>query len=185
MSKRQIRNLVYVSFCGALVILLAKFTRFPPFPWAPYLKLEFGEIPLLLLLMFGSLSMALEALVLKELLSFLFWGTHIFGLASDFAACAVFLVAFSLSWQKTRAWDSGLRRILWAALIGTAARVLAAIPINLVILPLQTGTPVAGVWAQMVYLLPFNALKCLLDLVCVLLLHPRVKSPLTKVFSDL
>ena len=54
MSKREIRKLVYVAFCGALVILLAKFTRFPPFPWAPYLKLEFGEIPLLLLLMFGA-----------------------------------------------------------------------------------------------------------------------------------
>lgn len=185
MSKREIRKLVYVAFCGALVILLAKFTRFPPFPWAPYLKLEFGEIPLLLLLMFGSLPMALEALVLKELLSFFFWGTNLFALASDFAACGVFLAAYAAVWKRPGRDGGDLRRIAFSALIGAAARVLAAIPINLIILPLQFGTPLAGVWAQMSFLLPFNALKCLLDAVCVLLLYPRTKCPLTKVFSGM
>ena len=103
MNSAKTRRIVYTAFVGALTLLLAKMTRFPPFP----------------------------------------------------TACA------------------------------TAARVAAAIPLNLVILPLQYGTPISGVWAQMGILLPFNALKCLLDAACIMVLTPYLKLPLTKLFAPL
>ena len=53
-----------MAFTAALTVLLAKLTRFPPFPSAPYLKLEFSEIPLLLLCMFGSFPMVFGLLPL-------------------------------------------------------------------------------------------------------------------------
>ena len=159
MTSTQIRKMVYMAFTAALTVLLAKLTRFPPFPSAPYLKLEFSEIPLLLLCMFGSFPMGLVSLFLKELLSLLFWGTNVFALTADFAACAVFLGAFSFCCKN----QFGTVRLLVSFLIAAVVRVLAAIPLNLLILPLQFGTPISGVWTQMGILLPFNALKALLD----------------------
>lgn len=100
MTSAQIRKMVYMAFTAALTVLLAKLTRFPPFPSAPYLKLEFSEIPLLLLCMFGSFPMGLVSLFLKELLSLLFWGTNVFALTADFAACAVFFGCILLLLQK-------------------------------------------------------------------------------------
>ena len=41
MTSTQIRKMVYMAFTAALTVLLAKLTRFPPFPSAPYLKPEF------------------------------------------------------------------------------------------------------------------------------------------------
>ena len=149
MTSTQIRKMVYMAFTAALTVLLAKLTRFPPFPSAPYLKLEFSEIPLLLLCMFGSFPMGLVSLFLKELLSLLFWGTNVFALTADFAACAVFLGAFSFCCKK------------------------------------QFGTPISGVWTQMGILLPFNALKALLDAACVFFLLPCLRKPLTKAFYPL
>ncbi len=181
MSNNKIKRLVFVALTGALVLLLAKTTKFPPFPQAPYLKLEFGEIPLLLLLMLASGGMALEALVLKELLSFLLFGSNILALIADFVACGAFLVVFSLVWRK----GGGIKRILLATMIGTAARMLISIPDNLIILPLQYGTPIVGVWAQMIYILPFNALKSILDGACILIVYPRIKKPLERYFAGL
>ena len=181
MTSAQIRKMVYMAFTAALTVLLAKLTRFPPFPSAPYLKLEFSEIPLLLLCMFGSFPMGLVSLFLKELLSLLFWGTNAFALTADFAACAVFLGAFSFCCKK----QFGTVRLLVSFLIAAVVRVLAAIPLNLLILPLQFGTPISGVWTQMGILLPFNALKALLDAACVFFLLPCLRKPLTKAFYPL
>ena len=58
-------------------------------------------------------------------------------------------------------------------------------PLNLLILPLQFGTPISGVWTQMGILLPFNALKALLDAACVFFLLPCLRKPLTKAFYPL
>lgn len=181
MKSEKIRRMVFVALSGALVLLLAKTTRFPPFPQAPYLKLEFGEIPMLLLLMLGTGGMAIEALLLKELLSFFMFGSNIFALIADFVACGTFLLTYSLVWRK----GGDSRRILLATGVGAVARVLIAIPDNLVILPLQYGTPLVGVWAQMIYILPFNALKCVLDGACILLLYPRIKKSLEKYFAGM
>lgn len=181
MKKEQIKRLVFVALTGALVVLLAKTTRFPPFPQAAYLKLEFGEIPLLLLLMLGSVSMSMEALLLKELLSLFLFGTNFLALIADFVACGAFLLAYSCVWKK----GGGIQRILLATAVGAAVRMLVAIPDNLIILPLQYGTPLVGVWAQMVFILPFNALKCLLDGACILALYPRLERPLERYFTGM
>ena len=76
-------------------------------------------------------------------------------------------------------------RLLVSFLIAAVVRVLAAIPLNLLILPLQFGTPISGVWTQMGILLPFNALKALLDAACVFFLLPCLRKPLTKAFYPL
>lgn len=110
----------------------------------------------------------------------LFWGTNVFALTADFAACAVFWVHSPLL-QK----QFGTVRLLVSFLIAAVVRVLAAIPLNLLILPLQFGTPISGVWTQMGILLPFNALKALLDAACVFFLLPCLRKPLTKAFYPL
>ena len=182
MSAKKTKKMVYSAFIGTLVLVIAKTTRFSIIPQAPHLKMEFGDVPLLLLIMFGTLTMALQALLMKELLSFFIFGSNPLSLSADFFACAAALIVFSLVWKKG---NRSFGQTLLAAFCAALARMLISIPVNLVILPLQYGTPIQGVIAQMVYFLPFNALKSIICGFCVALLYPRLKEPFGRHFSDL
>lgn len=172
MKNPTIKSLVYISLVGCMAYILARFTKFPVFPvGAPFLKMDFGEIPLLLLMTASPSFIGIYALLVKELLSFFVSGSNIFGLIADFVAVASFLVVFKLVLKE----EAGIKRIVIALIIGAAVRMVIAVPLNLVILKLQFGTPAAGVFAQLSYIIPFNFLKCVLDVVCFIFLYPRVK----------
>ena len=160
-TSNRTRRIVLIALMAAIALLLAKI-RFPIFPAAPFLKMDLGEIPLLLAACAVPMWGGVAALAVKELLSFLIFGTNIFGLAADFLCCGPFILVFSLVLRRGFAG----RRFAAALLAGMAARVAAAVPVNLVILQLQYGSSVAAIWTQMPYILPFNALKCVLDGVC-------------------
>ena len=89
-------RMVLIAEFGALSILLAKFTRFPIFAAAPFLKMDLGEIPLLLAAMVLPGFSGLTALLVKEMLSFLIFGTNLYSLTADFLACGCFLLVFTL-----------------------------------------------------------------------------------------
>lgn len=173
---KSTRRTIYVGVIGAMSFVLAKFTKFSIFALAPFLKLDFGEIPLLLLAASGDLSLAFVGLLLKEILSLAISGSNIFGLLADFCACGSFLFVFGHVLQKRK----DIRSITLATLVGGVVRMVLSIPINLIILKLQFGTDAVGVWAQMPYILPFNLIKCLLGGACILYLYPRLHSFLIK-----
>ena len=163
-------RMVLIAELGAMSILLAKFTRFPIFPAAPFLKMDIGEVPLL----FAALALpglgGLSALLVKELLSFFIFGTNLYGLTADFLACGCFLLVFTLLRRKS----GSLGRFALAITVGSLARMAFSVPLNLVILQLQYGSSIETIWAQIPFIVPFNGLKCVLDGVCLVPLYHRV-----------
>ena len=170
-QNRKIRRMVIISLMAAASVILAKTLKFPIFPAAPFLKMDAGEIPLVITTCILSTWDGLAALLLKELLSFLLFGTNPFGLAADFLACGVFLLVFSLI-IRGRISPKGLLAGITA---GALVRMAAAIPINLIILQLQYGSTAEAIWAQMIYIIPFNGLKCLLDGACLAVLFKQLQ----------
>lgn len=170
MQQSKVKKIVYIALFSAMAYVLARFTKFSIFPNAAFLKLDFGEVPLLMLGALASPSCALIALGVKEMLSLTLSGSNIFGLIADFTVCGSFLfVFFFASKQKF-----SMKRSIGGFSVATFARAIVCIPVNYAILYLQFGTNAAGVTAQLPYIIPFNLFKCLLDATCFLLLYPRV-----------
>ena len=168
-------RMVLIAEFGALSILLAKFTRFPIFAAAPFLKMDLGEIPLLLAAMVLPGFSGLTALLVKEMLSFLIFGTNLYSLTADFLACGCFLLVFTLLRRR----ELSLRRFVVATTVAAVARMAFSIPLNLVILQLQYGSSIETIWAQMPFIVPFNGLKCVLDAVCIVPLYHRLTTMIT------
>lgn len=162
-------RMVLIAEFGALSLLLAKFTRFPIFPSAPFLKMELGEIPLLLAAIVLPGFCGLTALTVKELLSFLIFGTNLYGLTADFLACGCFILVFTLLRRE----NCSFQNFAFAVGAASVARMLFSIPLNLVILQLQYGSSIETIWAQIPFIVPFNGLKCLLDAACLAPLYRR------------
>lgn len=175
--KLKTKEVTLTGITMALSYIIARMTSFPVFPSAPYLKLHFGEVPLLLLTVCISLELGLIALFGKEILSFILSGSNILGLIADFVLVAAFLFVTAIILKKTK---KRTVNVMTAAFCGAVIRALLAIPVNIVILRFQYGTPVAGVLAQLVWIIPFNFLKSFLDMVCVALLYERLKTPMQK-----
>ena len=167
----RLRKLLYVSVAGSMAYVLARFTKFPLFAAAPFLKMDFGEVPLLLIASLCSPEIGLAALGLKEMLSLFISGSNMLGLIADFFVAGTFLLLHS----KLLGRHSRLTRVLLCCLVGTVARLIIAVPVNLIILKLQYGTPAAGVFAQMAYILPFNAIKSILGSISFALLFRRLR----------
>lgn len=174
MNKNRLFQMVLIAEMGAISVILAKFTRFPIFPSAPFLKMDLGELPLLLCVILLPGWRGLVALLVKECLSFLLFGTNLFGLTADFLACGAFLAGFLLLYQKKPA--PSLRRFSLAVGLASIFRMLFSIPLNLVILQLQYGSTIETIWLQMPYIVPFNGLKCLLDGVCIALMWKQLQN---------
>lgn len=169
-SKSKVFRMVLIAEMGAISIILAKFTRFPIFAAAPFLKMDLGEIPLLLCVMLLPGWTGLIALLVKECLSFLLFGTNLFSLTADFLACGCFLAGFLLIYKPA----PSLKRFGVAVALASILRMLFSIPLNLVILQLQYGSTIEAIWMQIPYIVPFNGLKCLLDGLCLAPLWKRL-----------
>jgi riboflavin transporter FmnP len=165
-----VKGKVMIALAGAVAYVLARFTKFPIFPSAAFLKLDFGETPLILLSVF-SVKYGLTALFMKELLSFTVSGSEILGLIADYVACGTFISVFGL---MARA-EVSAKKMAFAACIGSLARSVAVVPVNLIILRLQFGTDAPAVMAQMPLITIFNLLKCGLGSICAIFLYPKLK----------
>lgn len=172
----SLRRIIYTAFIGVTAYLLARLTKFVIFPAAPFLKIDFGEVPLLLFACIGDWKFGLFALLIKEFLSLTVSGSNAFGLIADFLVCGTFILVTCIVLNDS----SKFSKMLAAISIGALARLVICIPVNFVILRLQFGTGAADVFAQLVYILPFNLVKSFLGGACILHLVPRLKSPLSK-----
>ncbi len=180
--QKQTRFCVYAGLTAALSYTIAKLTVFPLFAAAPYLKMHFGEVPLLLVMLLGPWKLAVCALLVKEALSFFISGSNIFGLFSDFVLVGAWLITARLVVGASKAPDSG-KSVLLGTLAGAAVRMLLSVPVNLLVLWLQFGTPADAVMLTMPYIFAFNLIKTLLSGACVALLYKRAGSALSEYLS--
>lgn len=170
----------YAGLTAVISYVIAKFTVFPIFPSAPFLKMHFGEVPLLLVMLCGPWQLGICSLFIKEILSFFISGNNIFSLLADFISVGTFLLTTKFILKKA---ESNFFSILIASAIGSIVRMLAAIPVNIVVLHVLYGSSFEAVMLQMVYILPFNLIKAMLSGICAALVYVRAKKPLSAILN--
>ena len=124
------RRLSTIAILSALSFVLMYFD-FPLLPAAPFLRIEFSILPVLVGLVVLDLPAALGILLLRSLLKLLLnnqgVSTYI-GLPMNIVALGVFVIAFGLIWKEER---TAIRFAL-ASLIGVISMTLAMLVLNYV-----------------------------------------------------
>ena len=184
---RPLQKQIFSAFLAAIALVCMMTLGIRLIPAASYLKYEpSGAVILLCGLLMGPAA-GFECALVKNVLYFLIHGGNPYGHLSDFLMTSVFtLVVTGLLYRKAapaNAAPSGIREIICCA-AGCAAAVLFAIPMNYVILRLQFGMAPAAVTASLVYIIPFNLLKTVLNSVAALLLHRPVRTAITGIIRN-
>ncbi len=169
-SSFRTKHIAYAAIVGAMSFVIMRLTQIPIFAAAPYLKLELSEAPLLLLAVLVSPMTGLIALLVKDVLGIFFSGYNVFGVSADIIMTGIFVFVFA----RLLRGGVTLPKALIATGIASLARMLLSIPVNLLVLWLEFGTPAAGVFAMMPYILPFNLIKCCVNALIFYLLYPRL-----------
>lgn len=124
------RRLSTIAILSALSFVLMYFD-FPLLPAAPFLRIEFSILPVLVGLVVLDLPAALGILLLRSLLKLLLnnqgVSTYI-GLPMNIVALGVFVIAFGLIWKEER---TAIRFAL-ASLVGVISMTLAMLVLNYV-----------------------------------------------------
>ena len=124
------RRLSTIAILSALSFVLMYFD-FPLLPAAPFLRIEFSILPVLVGLVVLDLPATLGVLFLRSLLKILLnnqgVSTYI-GLPMNIVALGVFVLAFGLIWKK----DRTTMRFVLASLAGTIGLTLAMLVLNYV-----------------------------------------------------
>jgi riboflavin transporter len=169
------RRSVIVGVMAAIAFLLMATVQVPLLPGAPYLTYDPSDaVGLLVGTLYGPGTGVLVVLI-KDILYLLFRAKGPFGPMADFVAASTFVAV--TAWAYRRGAGPLLPRLLLAAVLGTAARVLVMVPANFVILGLQFGMPPAKVARMLLpVIVPFNALKASINAAVALL----IASPFTR-----
>jgi riboflavin transporter FmnP len=162
------QQIVMMGLLSAVAFLLMATIQLPILPQAPFLKYDPSDAAGLLAgVMYGPAAGVLVVLV-KDVLFLLFRARGPFGPLADFIAASTFVGV--TAWAYRRRAGSFVRRMVAAALVGTAARVLVMIPANFVILYLEFGMPPGKVAGMLLpAIVPFNATKAAINAVLALL----------------
>ena len=172
------KKMVIIGLFVALSYVISLF-EFPVFPATPYLKLDFGNVFILLVgFLFGPVS-GVIACVLKELLCLI--GTTSGGAGQ--VANALVTIAYIIVPCSVYKYKKGLKTVfltlVLACIIGTGASLAAN---RFVVFPLYMGAGAAAVFAEAFwYVTAFNAIKTLSVSTLTVLLYKRLSVFIKKV----
>lgn len=172
------RKMVIIGLFVALSYVISLF-EFPIFLATPYLKLDFGNVFILLIgFLFGPLS-GIVACALKELLCLI--GTTSAGAGQ--VANALVTVAYIIIPCSVYKYKKGLKTVILtlilACILGTGAALIAN---RFVVFPLYMGESAAAVFSEVFwYVAAFNAIKTLSVSIATTLLYKRLSVFIKKI----
>lgn len=163
MIDKRTRKIVVIGILAALAWIISQFS-FPLLPWAPFLKIDFSDIPVILgMYIFGPMSGVAIAAV-RSLLSYVMTGGEAGFPIGDTAA---FLATLSYTlpvYYIIRNRVANMKTVLLASSLGTVSLAAVLAVLNwLVIAPLYIYVMGFSVGPMREYLtisvIPFNLLK--------------------------
>lgn len=163
MIDKRTRKIVVIGILAALAWIISQFS-FPLLPWAPFLKIDFSDIPVILgMYIFGPMSGVAIAAV-RSLLSYVMTGGEAGFPIGDTAA---FLATLSYTlpvYYIIRNRAANMKTVLLASSLGTVSLAAVLAVLNwLVIAPLYIYVMGFSVGPMREYLtisvIPFNLLK--------------------------
>lgn len=183
MNRSSIKKLTTLGILIAIsIILIVSPLRFP-FPAAPFLEYDAGDIPILLGgFIFGPVSgivLAAVASIIQALT--VSSGSGWIGMVMHiFAASALVGVSAGI-YTKNKTF----KRAIAGVICGTLAMTAIMIPLNMIFYPLFAGTPVDAVIKMIIpILLPFNLMKAGINSVVFLLIYKSAGKLLLRIAKN-
>ncbi len=155
------RVMVSASLLGALSFIVRQFSF--PFFVAPFLKVEFSEVPVLLAGVFLGPGVGLCVQAIKDVLLVVLRGSSLWGVFSDFVCGGMLIASFSIVWRGGG--ENRSLRLLAATVISIVLRCVISIPLNYLVLSVEFGHSISHITAMLApAIVPFNAFKSLCNI---------------------
>lgn len=175
------KNTKQISLIGimtslAFVLYLIEIPMAFLFPAAPFLKMDFSDIPAILLALAHGPWVGILVELFKNILHFIFRSNTpaASGEIANFFAGIAFFLPYSFYYHRNKA-NAQLKHLFIFLGIGTLLLVLVMIAVNYFItLPLY-GIPVDQRWGFINAITPFNIFKGIVLTLTTALLYPRLK----------
>ncbi len=177
-KKISTKKLVTLALFTALAYLLS-FLSFPIFPATPYLKLDFGNVFIMLSgFLFGPIE-AIAVTLVKELLALLNSTSGGVGEIANFLMTSSFVLLPSILYRLKKGIKTVALSLSGACIIGTA---VSALVNRFIVFPLYMGSAAAGVFSSAFwFVLGFNLIKTVSISVVTVLLYKRLSKFLSKI----
>ena len=181
MKKNSIRLIALIGVMTAISFILYYFEI--PFWLAPYLKIDFSDVPAILISLSVGPIAGITIELFKNILHFLFISKDavpLIGEFANFSAGVSFLLPVALLARK----NFNLKTYVPALALGTALMAAIMIPINYFItIPLYfpdmgNATKLTVIFTAIT---PFNIVKGIMISVIIALLYPRLKTVLKRI----
>ena len=171
------KKLVSLALFTALAFIFS-FWSFPIFPAAPFLKLDFGNVFIMLSgFLFGPVE-AIAVTLVKELLALTNSTTGGVGEIANFLMTSSFVILPSIIYKFRKGLKTVAISLCGACVIGT---VTAAIANRYITFPLYMGPAAAAVFNSVFwYVIGFNVLKTVSISIITVLLYKRLSKFLTE-----
>ncbi len=174
-QRNTLRRMILSAIFAALSFLLIFLVRIPLVPSVPFLVFDFADVPLTLLgvvigPMWGILATVVAALMQGILLS----ADGLFGALMHCVASGAYLLTVCLVCQKV---GTKRRKILSLTVASVVMVILMGI-MNLGLDPYFFGVPFAAVLDLLPAILLFNAIRAVIDSICIFALW----TPFTKLY---
>lgn len=173
-SRWSTRQLVTMALFCALATVLS-FIEFPIFPAAPFLKYDASFVPI----MVGGFAYGAGPGILIGMVTALLHGIiagNIAGAIMNILVVVGYVLPAALIYRKVHR----RRGAVIGLIVGSIVSIGMAILGNLVITPLYTGTPLEAIIGMIIpILLPFNALKALINSLITLLCYKSISNLIT------
>ncbi len=134
MKRAKLRRIILASILAALSFVLMRFTEFPLIPSAPFLKVSFGDIPLLIGAVYLGPWYGVSIALVKDLLFLASGGGGggPLGVLVNFIAISTFAFVVGIVVKGS----INLKRLIFGFVLGTIAMAAVMIPVNLWAVPL-------------------------------------------------
>ncbi|WP_283582774.1 ECF transporter S component [Limosilactobacillus difficilis] len=185
----RIKRLAMLACLGALGFILMLF-EFPVIPIAPYLKVDFSDVPVLLgTLMYGP-AMGIGVAAVKAILHAVIYGLSLgtlLGSGSDFLAALAMLIPFALVIKRTGSVDAKqmAKGLAWGTIMMTIVMALLNLfvltPLYMAIWSWKPTLPIP----QLVLfgVVPFNLLKGIIVGTVFVILAVHLPARITQKFK--
>ena len=177
-SKKSIwstKQIATMALLAAIAILLS-FIELPLFPAAPFLKYD----PSFMVAAVGGFALGPVAGIIVGVLSAIFHGLisgNITGALMNILVVIAFVAPSAIIYRKNRTIKGGSIGLIVSAF----ASIIAAIIANLIITPLYMGVPFQAVVDMILpILIPFNALKTILNSALTLVVYKSISKLISK-----
>lgn len=175
----KLKKCVLAGLLTAIAVLLISFIRIPIFPWASFLVLDGGDIPLLLCGFLLGPGWGIIAVVAAAVIQGLLYSNDgIIGILMHVISSGAFIFVSAFVYKKVHTYKGA-----WLSLgLGSLALIVVMIPFNLFVTSAYYNMPVSAVAAMLpTAIIPFNIIKGIVNSLILILIYKPLSNSLKKI----